>query len=129
MRTAPKSNMPERAASGPQKSRLRPDFATICGFGIALAGIIGGLLLEKGSIADLAQFTAAWIVLGGTMGAMLVTTPLSVVRRAFGRLKDVFFEPQNDADLLIQSLAGFAAKARRSGIVSLESDAAQVTDR
>ena len=42
-----------------------------------MAGIIGGLILEKGSIQDLAQGTAAMIVLGGTFGAVLVTTPMA----------------------------------------------------
>ena len=42
------------------------DFATFAGLALAVAGIVGGLLLEKGSIQDVAQGTATLIVLGGT---------------------------------------------------------------
>src|ERR1035438_5851533 len=44
-----------------KKGGLKPDMATISGIALALTGIIGGLLLEKGSIQDLTQFTAAMI--------------------------------------------------------------------
>src|SRR5581483_4758307 len=71
----------------------KPDFATLGGIAIALLGIVGGLLLEKGSIQDIAQGTAAMIVLGGTLGAVLVTSPLSVVMRAVGGIKNILLEP------------------------------------
>src|ERR1051325_3179565 len=70
----------------------RPDLASFAGLAVALAGIMGGLLLEKGSIQDIAQGTAALIVMGGTFGAVLVTNPLPVVLQAFAGLVDVFFE-------------------------------------
>src|SRR5579871_1891564 len=60
----------------------QPDIATVAGIGLALAGILGGLILEKGKLQDILQVTAAMIVLGGTMGATLVTTPLPVFLRA-----------------------------------------------
>ena len=70
------------AGKTPKSGGTRPDLATFAGIALALAGIVGGLLLEKGSIQDIAQFTAALIVLGGTFGAVLVTTPLAVFLRA-----------------------------------------------
>ncbi len=36
---------------------------------MALAGILGGLVMEGGRIKDITQLTAAMIVLGGTAGA------------------------------------------------------------
>ena len=52
----------------------------MAGILIAMGGVLGGLVLEKGNIADIAQITAALIVLGGTCGAVLVTTPHAVWR-------------------------------------------------
>ena len=52
----------------------RTDFASIGGVIISIGGILGGLLLEGGKIRDVAQITAALIVLGGTLGAVMVTT-------------------------------------------------------
>src|SRR5215472_15896909 len=91
--TAKKAPPEAPKAPKPAKRRaVRPDVSTVFGIAIALAGIIGGLLLEKGQIQDIVQGTAAMIVLGGTFGAVLVTNPLPVVMRAFRGLGGVFFE-------------------------------------
>jgi len=119
---------PAGKAAAPKKPGPRPDLATISGLAIAIVGIIGGLLLEKGKIQDVAQGTAALIVLGGTMGAVLVTTPMPVVRRAFRGLGSVFFERTGNAPETIETLISFAGKARKNGIVSLETEASAVAD-
>ena len=120
---------PQRAAmKAARTGGLRPDLATISGIALALAGIIGGLLLEKGSIQDLTQGTAAMIVLGGTFGAVLVTTPMAIVRRALRGLGAVFLERTDDTAAAIDGLILYAAKARKQGIVSLETEAAAIAD-
>jgi chemotaxis protein MotA len=86
------------------------------------------LLLEKGSLADIAQGTAALIVLGGTIGAVLVGTPFSDVIAAVRELKNVFFEPGASSQEMLEELIAFATKARRNGIVSLEEDADHIED-
>lgn len=98
------------------------------GLALALSGIIGGLVLEKGSIQDIAQATAAMIVLGGTFGAVLVTNPLPVVLRAVGGLGIVFFERAGMASEFLEKLIVFATKSRKNGIVSLEAEAAAIED-
>lgn len=113
----------------PGTSKLKLDFATILGLALALGGIIGGLILEKGNIRDVAQLTAAMIVLGGTVGAVLVTTPVSVLKSALPQLKLVFFEPPEDQARLIDNLIAYSTKARKNGIVSLESDANAIKDQ
>jgi chemotaxis protein MotA len=114
--------------SKPLRGGFRPDVATLLGIALALAGIVGGLLLEKGKIQDIAQGTAAMIVLGGTFGAVLVTNPLSVVLNAFAATRGVFLERSSPIPEAIDSLIQFATKARKNGIVSLESEAAGVSD-
>jgi chemotaxis protein MotA len=120
---------PAKAAPKPPKAPgLRPDFATLGGIALALAGILGGLLLEKGSLQDVAQVTAAMIVLGGTLGAVLVTTPLPVFLRACKGLGGAFVEKGNSTAATVESLIQFATIARKNGIVSLEREAAKITD-
>jgi chemotaxis protein MotA len=111
-----------------KKGGVRPDMATLSGIALAMAGIIGGLILEKGSIQDLTQGTAAMIVLGGTFGAVLVTTPLAIVLRAIRGVGAVFFESTNDTAAAIDGLILYATKARKQGIVSLETEAAALED-
>lgn len=107
---------------------MRPDIATFAGLALALGGILGGLLLEKGSLLDIAQYTAAMIVLGGTLGAVMVTTPLNVMKMAFLQFKNVFFETSHSPAAMISDIVEFATKARKQGIVSLESDAEAISD-
>jgi chemotaxis protein MotA len=107
---------------------VRPDLASVLGIGLALSGVIGGLLLEKGRIQDIAQGTAAMIVLGGTFGAVLLTNPFAVVLRAFAGARAVFLEHASSVPASIEILIQFATKARKNGIVSLESEAAAIPD-
>ena len=112
----------------PDSPRRRLDWATIAGLALATGGIVGGLLLEKGSIQDVAQGTAAMIVLGGTLGAVLVTTPMTVFMRALKRLGSVLFEETSSVAATIETLIYFATQARKNGIVSLERDATEIPD-
>jgi chemotaxis protein MotA len=121
-------NGPIAAPKTARKAGSRPDYATLGGIALALAGILGGLLLEKGSMQDIAQGTAFMIVMGGTLGAVLVTTPLPIVWRAFKGLGSIFWVRADSTSAAIESLIQFAAKARKNGIVSLETEADAITD-
>jgi chemotaxis protein MotA len=68
------------------------------------------------------------IVLGGTLGAVLVTTPLPVFLRAVKGLRWAFMEQASSTAATIESLIQYATKARKNGIVSLESEAASIPD-
>lgn len=105
-----------------------PDIASFVGVLVGFGGIIGGLLLEGGEIQDIAQYTAAIIVLGGTFGAVLIATPLPVMLGAAGKLMAVFFDKAVTPDATIEEIIGYATKARKNGIVSLENDAQSVAD-
>jgi chemotaxis protein MotA len=111
-----------------KKSRGQPDLASIAGLVLAFAGILGGLVIEGGKIRDILQFTAALIVLGGTLGAVMVSTPLKVLKGAFRRLAGVFLDFSPDLRAMSEEVIGYAAKARKNGLVSLEQEAAKIED-
>jgi chemotaxis protein MotA len=104
------------------------DKASFGGVLLALAGIIAGLLLEGGNLGQIVQPTAAMIVFGGTLGAVLLQFPLRTVVGACRRLAQVFFTPREQNQQLIETLIGFANKARRSGVVSLDPDLKSIED-
>jgi chemotaxis protein MotA len=110
----------------PAKSRI--DVASIGGLALAFAGILGGLLLEGGKVKDIVQFTAALIVLGGTTGAVMVSTPLHVLRGAVRRLTGVFLDPSPDYTAASDEVIAYATKARKNGLVSLEREADLIED-
>ncbi len=107
---------------------LRPDVTTIAGLVIGLGGILAGLLLEGGTLQEITRPTAALIVFGGTLGALLLTTPFRVLKIAAARLSTVFFEHRQSPEELIESLIVLATKARKEGIVSLESELGKTQD-
>ena len=123
--------MADQARSRPvarRSSRTRPDIATILGLLLAFGGILGGLIMEGGKIRDISQITAAIIVLGGTCGAVMVSTPMHVLIGAARRLIHVFLDKIDSPDAVIEDLIGYAASARRNGLVALEDEAMQVQD-
>jgi chemotaxis protein MotA len=85
-------------------------------------------MLEGGQLSDVAQISAAVIVLGGTAGAVMLTTPSSVLLRAARRAKLLFFSPALDSEQVLEDILAFAAKARKGGVVSLEPDLQNIQD-
>ncbi len=110
------------------KRKMRPDFATLLGIAVACAGILGGLILEGGSIRDITQPTAALIVIGGTIGAVMVSTPGATLRSAVVRLHCVLFAAPLNSRALIDEIIGYSATARKLGLVSLEDSAQNASD-
>ena len=107
---------------------MKLDLATIAGMIIGVGGIVGGLILEGGSVREIIAPTALLIVLGGTLGAVLITTPLGVLRNGMRSLASVFFEKSHDPESMIEKLVDYSTKARKNGIVSLEQVADQAPD-
>ncbi len=104
------------------------DKASIGGVFLAVAGIIAGLLIEGGNLGQILQPTAALIVFGGTMGAVLLQFPLTTVVSAFRSLVHVFSAPRKQNLDLIRLLVAFANKARRNGVISLDADLPAIQD-
>lgn len=104
------------------------DKSSFGGLVVALGGILLGMTLEGGKIAQIMQPTAAMMVLGGTIGAVMLQFPLPVVLQAFGRLGSVFFIKNADPSAQIGQMVAFANKARKDGVVSLDSEVQKITD-
>jgi len=98
------------------------DKSSVAGVFLAIAGIVAGLLIEGGNLGQILQPTAALIVFGGTMGAVLLQFPSSTVVAAFRSLGHLFIAPRQQNDQLIRQMVAFANKARRQGVVSLDTD-------
>ncbi|MGB9147353.1 MAG: flagellar motor protein, partial [Acidobacteriaceae bacterium] len=95
---------------------------------LAVAGILAGLLLEGGHLGQVLQPTAAIIVFGGTLGAVMLQFPLRTVGRAALRLVRLFLHRSDGGAALLRQIVGFANKARRHGIISLDQDLETIAD-
>ena len=108
--------------------KLKLDWMTLGGLLLAGGGIVGGLILEGGELKDVAQVTAGIIVLGGTLGAVMVNTPGPVLWGALRRLKEVFFTAETPLISAVDEIIFYANKARKTGLVSLEDELENVRD-
>ena len=104
------------------------DISSVGGIALAVCGILAGLLLEGGNLGQVLQPTAAMIVLGGTIGAVMLQFPLSTVLAAFRSLARVFFERKRDGQAIIREIVDYAQKARKEGIVSLDRELEKIHD-
>ena len=104
------------------------DIASVGGILIAIIGILGGLMIEGGSITQITQPTAMMIVLGGTMGAVMLQFPLDIFLAALKQFMRVFLSKGTNNEAVVAQLVAFAVKARRGGILSLDSDLPTVED-
>lgn len=104
------------------------DKASLAGITLAIGGILVGLLLEGGNLGQILQPTAAMIVFGGTLGAVMLQFPLAIVLLAFRQLGSVFITPERAPEAIIEQLVQYAQKARREGIVSLDAELPGIED-
>lgn len=104
------------------------DIAGILGLLIGLSAIIGGNILEGGKSAAILQLTAAVIVLGGTLGATMLSYPMSYLLRAAGRVGHVFSGRRPDSAYAIREMVEFSSRVRRKGLISMEPEIESISD-
>jgi chemotaxis protein MotA len=104
------------------------DIASIGGIVVAILGILAGMMIEGGNIGQITQPTAALIVIGGTMGAVMLQFPLNIFLAALKQMMKIFVSSGADSEAVLKQLVQFANKARKSGIVSLDQDLGSIED-
>lgn len=104
------------------------DFLTIIGILLGFGAIIGGQVLEGGSLHSIMQVTAAIIVFGGTIGAVMVNYPLSTFLMALKNAKLALLNGKGDPDHIISQITEMANVARKEGLLSLESMIKKIED-
>ena len=112
-------------------SRRKPsamDKISVVGLLLGLIAIIGGQALEGGHIGSLTQPTALLIVLGGTMGAVMLQSPYATFMRGVKMVRWVWVPPAVNYQQLIRQIAGWSQLSRREGLLALENVMNQLKD-
>ncbi len=104
-------------------ARVRLEAGTLAGLLLAFGSVYAALILQGGTPQDLLQWSSAILLLGGTCGAVLITTPLGTVWDAVHSLRFIFIAETGDAAASLAMLSALARKVKRSGLISLEQDA------
>lgn len=111
-----------------RKRHAKPDLGTLGGLAVALVGMGAGLALEGGRIEDVSQVSAALVVFGGTLGAVMITTPARVLAGAARCLRHVFIESPPDMAGTVREIVRDAIRGRREGPLALEQAAEATTE-
>lgn len=104
------------------------DLGTLVGLVLAAGAILASTLIEGGSLGSLFSASALILVLGGTIGATMVSSGLPAVLALPRLLAQSLRSQQYDPEATIQRLVDLSKKARREGLLSLESDLAEIDD-
>jgi chemotaxis protein MotA len=104
------------------------DVLSVVGLLLGLGAILGGQALEGGHASSLANGPALLIVFGGTFGAAMLQTPLSVFVHSMRMAMWVFFPPQSAGKKMIEKIMEWSNIARKEGLLGLETIAETESD-
>jgi chemotaxis protein MotA len=93
----------------------------LAGIAIAVMATIAGIASTGVNLRYFLQPTAAWIVLGGTLGVTLVTTPRNSLRQAIHRVVGLVRQPATDRRELRDEIVSCVRTTRLHGLLALES--------
>jgi len=105
------------------------DMLSMVGIMLALVAIVGGNILEGGHTSSLVQLTAFVIVAGGTLGAVMVQTPIRTFVRAMRMASWVFVPVKLQPEEAAEKIVNWSNIARREGLLGLEAIAEEEPDK
>jgi chemotaxis protein MotA len=104
------------------------DIATIGGLVIGIGAVLVSFIMEGGHLSAIVQPAAMLIVIGGTVGASIVTTSLMTLKNVPNLLRKAFLAKRMDPLKTIDIIVKMSEKARREGILGLENDLKTIKD-
>jgi chemotaxis protein MotA len=104
------------------------DKISIAGLALGIATILFGQVLEGGHVSSLVQPTAFLIVIGGTLGAVMLQSPLPTFITGLKMGKWVFVPPATRPEQLIEQVSNWSHVARKEGLLALEAQIPMVPD-
>lgn len=104
------------------------DKLSFLGLLVAVTGIVGGSLLEGGSVAILLQGASLLIVLGGTMGAVMLQNPVRIFGKGIKMGIWAFSTPRIAQQKMVYQLSAWSNIARRDSVLKLEDQIDDISD-
>jgi chemotaxis protein MotA len=104
------------------------DIGTIIGLVVAVGAVMAGIVLGGGTIGSLVDVPSIAVVVGGTIGAVVLSFPLARVMKIHKVFMKAFFFKAVDSSEVIRDIVKFAEIARREGILALENHVEEMKD-
>jgi chemotaxis protein MotA len=99
------------------------DRLALAGLFLAIIAVAGGFVMEGGSLITLLHLPAFLIVVGGTVGAVMLQTPSAQFQQGLKMLPWVFHFERIPLQHTAQRIVNWGAAARTDGFLALEDDA------
>lgn len=109
------------------RPRRHIDWIFVLGLMVAFGAILAGVSAAGLSVSYFFQPAGALIVIGGTLGVMLVTTPKDSLVHSLHRVRELITAENVNREALIEEIIAYARVARRGSMLSLESVAPKAT--
>jgi chemotaxis protein MotA len=100
----------------------------LIGMAVALGFILIGNALEGGHIGSILGGPAAMIVIGGTIGAVIVQFPFVTLKSALKSAAGVLGKSKQNPAKVLEEIVRYAETARKDGILALERTAQNASD-
>ena len=104
------------------------DKLSVAGLLLGLSSVIVGQLLEGGAVTALWQGAAFFIVFGGTLGAVMLQSPLKVFVTGLKMARWVFITPPLPMQKWVYQITAWSSLARKDGMLALEAYTDEVSD-
>ena len=108
------------------------EITTIIGLILGLGALLTAHVWESGwqisALLGLVNPSAGLIVFGGTFGALFISYPLEEIRLLPKVMRQTFYQNDLQPGSLVSKLVQFAEKARREGLLALETEVAAAGD-
>jgi chemotaxis protein MotA len=104
------------------------DPAVIIGIGLTLGAIFGSILMDGGNPMAIILIPSLVLVFGGTLGAAMAGGILRDAKALPKQLTRAITAKVTPSDDLVDILVRLAERARREGLLALESEAADIED-
>lgn len=105
------------------------DFSTVIGLALALVAMFVAVFIGGGgNVMALVDVVSIFVVIFGTIGAILISFPLARITGLAAVVKKSFFNEAGDPAETISELVRYAEVARREGILSLENLMGEMKD-
>jgi len=104
------------------------DLGTIIGLILGFSMVVLGVLVGGVNPIVYVDVPSILITIGGSLGAIMVSNPISRVLGIMGYFNNILNVPNYEEERIISRLVNFSEKARREGLLALEDDLEEVED-
>lgn len=104
------------------------DILSVLGIILSVVAIIGGQHLEGGHLSSIIQGTAFLIVMGGTVGAVMLQFPFPIFMKALSSMGMVFGNVHVDMKGIITKVVELSNVSRKQGLLALEGQMKNISD-